>query len=74
MAQSKGGKTHQCGKVFCQPCDVHVLLGDHKCYIKPHIVNDAERKKNQQQSLSFYDIETYVDEQGLLIPNLLVRN
>lgn len=42
--------------------------------MEPHIIGDTERKKNQEASVLFYDIESYVNEQSELEPNLVVRN
>ncbi|XP_055340393.1 uncharacterized protein LOC129589579 [Paramacrobiotus metropolitanus] len=68
----RNGNIHQCGEVFCKTCQKHELPQVHRCYMKPHNVNLEELELNSNAEFLYFDFETYVEGNGILVPNLAV--
>ncbi|OWA55214.1 hypothetical protein BV898_19602 [Hypsibius exemplaris] len=66
------GAKHQCGETFCKNCKIHVIPGDHQCYIMPINFSPAQRKKHRETEFLYFDLETFTSADGTLIPNLAV--
>jgi len=47
-------------------------MPDHKCYIRPMTFSDEKRQEHATARFLFFDFETFVKEDGELVPNLAV--
>ncbi|XP_055338441.1 uncharacterized protein LOC129588301 [Paramacrobiotus metropolitanus] len=57
-------KIHECGEMFCHPCQEWVKQATHKCYLKPL----EPRMHGEQNRFVFFDYETYLDTEGIHKP------
>ena len=64
-------RTHFCGKIWCSACKEHVSIENHQCYIGNLNEKEKQRFKPTNNTI-FYDYETFTNEQGEHIPNLVV--
>ncbi|OQV19435.1 hypothetical protein BV898_06549 [Hypsibius exemplaris] len=70
-AGSKNNGT-EISKTFCKNCKIHVIPGDHQCYIMPINFSQAQRKKHRETEFLYFDLETFTSADGLLIPDLAI--
>ena len=65
---------HKCGGIFCKYCRLHVLPEDHQCFMKPVIINAKQLEEYDTARFLYFDLETYVNDQGILIANYVVSS
>ncbi|XP_055353765.1 uncharacterized protein LOC129599526 [Paramacrobiotus metropolitanus] len=61
-------KKHECGEMFCHPCQEWVDQATHKCYLKPL----EPRVHGSSSNYIFFDYETYLDAEGIHRPCYVV--
>ena len=64
---------HQCGETFCKHCKVHVLPEEHQCFMKPVTVTAKHLEEYNTARFLYFDLETYVDDNGILVANYAVN-
>lgn len=65
---------HRCGEMLCKTCSMFVMPEEHHCYMKPLKMTEEVRKRNDEAKFLYFDLETYVNDDGVLVPNLAVSS
>lgn len=63
---------HQCGESRCSFCSVFDLPSKHACFMPQYIPKEKDKKAWDAGKFLFFDFETYVNDEGELIPNFAV--
>ena len=63
---------HICGESLCKFCSRFHDLNKHQCFMKVRKLNSKEAEKHRNVACLYFDLETYVGEDGVLVPNLAV--
>jgi hypothetical protein len=51
---------------------MHMMPATHKCFMTPKAFTAKDAKEHKDAKFFFFDFETYIGEDGTLIPNLAV--
>ena len=63
---------HVCGESLCKNCSRFEDPLSHKCFMKIKALKDKDAERHQNVSCLYFDLETFVGEDGVLVPNLAV--
>ena len=63
---------HMCGETSCKHCRLHVIPEEHHCFMKPVIITAKDLQKYDKTRFAYFDLETYVNEHGVLVANYAV--
>ena len=68
MISRKQGETHVCGESYCKVCSEWGTRREHKCFMQ--VLKPEKFEENPKYI--FFDFETYEDDAGLHILNLVI--
>ena len=63
---------HRCGETFCKHCRLHVIPEEHQCFMKPVIIAAKQLQEYEKARFAYFDLETYVNNEGILVANYAV--